>query len=140
MNIVTVPREKLEWSLLALRLGVFIVLVMWALDKLVNPGHTAAVFKAFYAMPELSANISYLLGALQLAVVISFLVGFQKRWVTLAILLMHLGSTLVAIGLYFDPWSNLLFFAAWPMLAAIIALYLLRDFDTKYSLSKPTVD
>lgn len=133
---VSVPREKLEWSLLGLRLGVFLVFIMWTLDKFINPGHAAVVFKVFYSI-ELNSSVTYLLGILQLAVVIGFLVGFQKRWTTLIILLMHLGSTLSSMGKYFDPWSNLLFFAAWPMLAATVALYLLRDFDTKYSFDKP---
>ncbi|MEP0071170.1 MAG: hypothetical protein ABJE79_00575 [Marinomonas sp.] len=137
-NDVAVPREKLEWSLLGLRLGVFIVLLMWTLDKFVNPEHAAIVFKAFYSIPELSSGISYLMGGLQLALVLSFLIGLQKRWVTLVILIMHLSSTLVSFGRYMDPWgpSNLLFFAAWPMLAAIVMLYLLREFDNKFSISK----
>jgi hypothetical protein len=29
---------------------------------------------------------------------------------------------------------DLLFFAAWPMLAAFFALYLLRDFDTRWTV------
>ena len=43
-----------------------------------------------------------------------------------------------SFGRYLDPWTapNLLFFAAWPMLAAIFALYYLRDLDTKFSLEK----
>lgn len=135
-NNVAVPREKLEWSLLGLRLGVFIVLIIWTLDKFLNPAHTAAVMKFFYSIPELSSSVSYLMGGIQLALVISFVVGFQKRWVTLIILIMHLSSTLISFGRYLDPWggSNILFFAAWPMLAAIFALYLLRDFDKKFTL------
>jgi len=135
-NNVAVPREKLEWSLFGLRLGVFIVLVMWTLDKFFNPEHVAVIFKAFYSISGLSSGISYLLGSLQLILVLSFLIGFQKRWVTLIILVMHFASTFVSFGRYIDPWgpSNLLFFAAWPMLAAIFMLYLFREFDKKFSL------
>ncbi|MCV2401600.1 DoxX family membrane protein [Marinomonas sp. C2222] len=138
MSTVTVSREKLSWSLFGLRLGVFVVFLIWTLDKFVNPGHAAVVMKVFYSMPDVSANMAYLLGAAQLVLTISFLVGFQKRWVTLLILLMHLSSTLVSYGRYIDPWSgsNLLFFAAWPMLAATVALYLLREYDTKFTLAK----
>ncbi|MGR0278061.1 hypothetical protein ACUM5Y_03320 [Marinomonas dokdonensis] len=138
MSTVSISRSKLEWSLFGLRLGVFIVFLMWTLDKFVNPGHAAVVMKVFYSVPNLSENIAYLLGAAQLALVISFLIGFQKRWATLIILIMHLSSTLVSFGRYMDPWgpSNLLFFAAWPMLAATITLYLLREYDTKFSLGK----
>lgn len=136
-NLV-VSREKLEWSLFGLRVGVFVVLAMWTIDKFVNPDHAALVMKAFYSVPSLSSSVAYVLGSLQLILILSFLVGFQKRWVTMIILIMHLGSTLVSFGRYMDPWSgsNLLFFAAWPMLAAIVALYLLREFDQKFSISK----
>jgi hypothetical protein len=34
------------------------------------------------------------------------------------------------------PFDNLLFFAAWPMLAACITLYLLRDLDTLWAMQK----
>lgn len=135
-NTVNVPRAPLEWSLFGLRAGVFLVLIMWTLDKFFHPEHAAAVFQAFYSISDVSTTLSYVLGALQGIVVISFLIGFQKRWATLLLLLMHLGSTLSPMARYFDPFANLLFFAAWPMLAAIVTLYLLRDFDTKYSLNK----
>jgi len=54
-----------------------------------------------------------------------------------AILAMHTVSTLSAFHMYLDPWGpkNLLFFAAWPMLAAIYSLYILRDEDTLLSVS-----
>jgi hypothetical protein len=37
---------------------------------------------------------------------------------------------------YFSPWegANLLFFAAWPMLAAAWALWWLRDYDTLFTV------
>lgn len=138
MDTVSLPREKVEWSLFGLRLGVFIVLIMWTLDKFLNPGHTAAVFKFFYSVEGLSSTVAYVLGAIQLALVVSFLIGFKKRWATLIVLIIHLVSTLVSFGRYIDPWegSNLLFFAAWPMLGAVVALYLLREYDNKFSIGK----
>ena len=49
---------------------------------------------------------------------------------------MHTVSTLSSWRQYLDPFDNLLFFAAWPMLAACIALYLLRDHDNLLSINK----
>jgi hypothetical protein len=43
---------------------------------------------------------------------------------------LHTGSTLSSFSLYPDPFKNLLFFAAWPMLAACLFLYLLREYDS----------
>jgi putative oxidoreductase len=42
----------------------------------------------------------------------------------------HAISTVASYRQYLDPFANLLFFAAWPMLAACYTLYILRDFDT----------
>lgn len=129
-------RGRLQWSLLALRLGVFIVMFVWTLDKFINPGHSIKIFEKFYAISGLGESIAYALGALQLILILAFLAGLQKRLTYGLIFLLHGGSTLSAMGQYLDPFNNLLFFAAWPMWAACLALYLLRTEDTKFTLSK----
>ncbi|MEP1445053.1 MAG: hypothetical protein ABJK37_02905 [Paraglaciecola sp.] len=129
-------RGRLQWSLLALRLGVFIVMFVWTLDKFINPGHSIKIFEKFYAISGLGESIAYTLGALQLILVLAFLAGLQKRLTYGLIFLLHGGSTLSAMGQYLDPFNNLLFFAAWPMWAACFALYLLRTEDTKFTLGK----
>lgn len=53
----------------------------------------------------------------------------EKRYLS-TILVLHAGSTLSSFGKYLDPFNNLLFFTAWPMLAACFVLYLLKDYDT----------
>ena len=75
------------------------------------------------------------LALVEAAILIGFLVGFQKRYTYGAVLLFHAVSTLSSYRQYLDPWSNLLFFAAWPMLAACFTLYLLRDLDTRWTIS-----
>lgn len=129
-------RERLQWSLLALRLGVFIVMLMWTLDKFINPGHSIKIFEHFYAISGLGENIAYLMGALQLVLVFAFVAGLKKRFTYGLIFLLHGGSTLSAYAQYLDGFNNLLFFAAWPMWAACFALYLLRAQDTKITLGK----
>ncbi len=132
------PDSRTHLALLLLRAGVTIVMGMWALDKFINPEHTARVFETFYFISDLNATSSYVLGLIQGAIVILFAVGLYKRFSYGAVFLMHLISTLSTYERYFNPWegTNLLFFAAWPMLAAIAALYLLRDKDTMLSLGR----
>jgi len=51
------------------------------------------------------------------------------------VLLLHGVSTLSSFHQYrfpFENKTNLLFFAAWPMLAACFTLYYLRDLDTRW--------
>jgi putative oxidoreductase len=129
-------QSNLQWSLLFLRVGVFIVMFIWTLDKFVNPAHSIKVFNHFYKINGLNDIMAYGLGALQLILVIAFLLGIKKHLSYGLIFLMHAGSTLSAYALYIDAFNNLLFFAAWPMLAACATLYLLRDADTKFTLGK----
>jgi putative oxidoreductase len=129
-------QSNLQWSLLFLRVGVFIVMFIWTLDKFVNPAHSIKIFEHFYKINGLNDIMAYILGSLQLILVIAFLFGIKKRLSYGLIFLMHAGSTLSAYALYIDAFNNLLFFAAWPMLAACAALYLLRDADTKFTLGK----
>ncbi|BAP15086.1 MAG: hypothetical protein AOY29_01490 [Alcanivorax borkumensis] len=126
--------KKLALSLLLLRLGVFIVMLMWTLDKFINPAHTGKVFAKFYGLEGLDGSTLTVLACLQLIVILAFVAGALRRYSYGAILLMHAGSTLSSWQQYLDPFNHLLFFAAWPMLAACIALYLLRDQDTLLSI------
>ncbi|WP_339723937.1 hypothetical protein [uncultured Paraglaciecola sp.] len=127
-------QQKLQWSLFSLRLGVFIVMFVWTLDKFINPGHGSKILQHFYGVEGVGESMVYLFGALQLVLVLAFLAGIKKRISYGLVLLMHAGSTFSSYAKYFDAFNNLLFFAAWPMLAACLALYLLRDEDTKFTL------
>ena len=49
-------------------------------------------------------------------------------------LVLHAISTLSSYKMYLAAFDNLLFFAAWPMLAACIALFYLRDLDTRFTI------
>lgn len=127
--------NRILWSLFSLRLGVFIVMFAWTIDKLVNPGHAASVFENFYFIGSLGSEIMMLIGVIELVIILAFLAGLWKRYTYGFVLLLHSVST-------FSSWKqytidiNLLFFAAWPMLAACLALYLLRDMDRKFTLQK----
>lgn len=127
--------SKLRLCLFLLRLGVAIVFIMWTVDKFLNPAHTAAVFDKFYFVSSLSNAAAYIIGALQLIIVIAFIAGVAKSYSYLFILIMHFVSTIASYERYLDPWTspNLLFYAAFPMLAACFVLWFLRDEDTLFT-------
>ena len=129
-------RERIARALLALRLGVFIVMLMWTLDKFVNPGHASAVFENFYGLAGVGSAIMAAVGAAELLLVLAFAVGYRKRFSYGAVLILHGISTLSSYRQYLQPFDNLLFFAAWPMLAACFALYRLRDLDTRFAVER----
>lgn len=128
--------KRVALSLLLLRVGVFIVMFVWTLDKFVHPEHAAKVYGKFYLIQGLDPSIFSVIGAVELVIIVGFLIGFQKKWTYGIVLVLHAVSTLSAYQLYFSPFQNLLFFAAWPMLAACFALFYLRDMDRMWVVQK----
>ena len=128
--------QRIPLSLLFLRLGIFIVMLMWTLDKFFNPGHAGKVYAGFYGITIEGNTLMYVIGAVELVLVLAFVAGAFRRWTYGAVLILHGISTLSSWQQYINPFDNLLFFAAWPMLAACIALYLLRDLDTRWSVDE----
>lgn len=131
---MTTERDRIATALVLLRAGVFLVMLMWTLDKFVNVSHAARVFENFYGIAGLGRGVMAAIGAAELALVIAFGLGLWKRVTYGSILVLHGISTLSSYRQYFDPFNNLLFFAAWPMLAACAVLYLLRDLDTRCTI------
>ena len=122
--------RRLAWSLLGLRLSVFLVFLVWTIDKFVRPSHAVGVFADFYGIGG-TAGVIPVLAGIELLLLVAFVLGVARRFTYGAVLLLHAGSTLSSWAQYLAPFDgpNLLFFAAWPMLAACAALYALRDHD-----------
>jgi putative oxidoreductase len=129
--------KNLQLSLLLLRLSVFLVMFMWTIDKFINPAHASKVYESFYLIGGLDSVAFITLGGIEMIILIMFLIGYQKKFTYGAVLVFHTISTLSSFKIYLAPFDGpgLLFFAAWPMLAACIALFLLREYDTKMSVS-----
>lgn len=131
-------KTRLQLCLLFLRITVFLVMFMWTLDKFVNPAHAAAVYKSFYFIGGLGPLVMYVIGALEMILLFAFLFGIAKTWTYGLVLLFHAVSTFSSFKQYFLPFqgTNLLFFAAWPMLAACFTLFMLRKQDNLLVISK----
>lgn len=129
-------QNRLPISLLVMRLAVFLVMLVWTLDKILAPGHAAAVFESFYFLQGLGPSVMYVIGAIELMIITGFVLGVARRFTYGAVLLFHAVSTLASMPMYFNPAEGRLFYAAWPMLAACLALYLLREQDTLWTLSR----
>jgi hypothetical protein len=129
--------NRIRLTLLLLRVSVFVVMFMWTIDKWLRPEHAASIYDRFYGIGGLGAVVMGLLGGAEMLLLIAFLVGFAPRITYGLVLLLHAISTFSSYRQYLHPFdgSNLLFFAAWPMLAACFTLYWLRDLDTMWRLS-----
>lgn len=130
-------QKRIQISLLLLRIGVFVVMLFWTLDKFVQPEHAGKVYAGFYGLSGFGGTAFYIIGVLEMALIMAFVAGAWKRISYLLVLVIHAISTLSSYNQYFTPFDNLLFFAAWPMLAACITLYLLRDLDVLWTVKIP---
>ena len=130
--------QRTSLALLLMRISVFLVMFIWTLDKFLNPKHATAVYEGFYFINGLGAGMLYVIGAVEMAILIGFLFGIQKKWTYGAVFIFHAISTLSSFKQYLAPYDgpNILFFAAWPMLAVCFALFTLRNLDTRWVLGK----
>ncbi len=128
------PEDRIPLALAFLRVSVFLLMFMWTIDKFLNPEHAARVYANFYFLGGLGAAVMYVVGLVELVIIIGFVLGVQKSITYGTVLVLHGISTLSAFRQYLNPFDgpNLLFFAAWPALAACYALYVLRDLDTRW--------
>jgi hypothetical protein len=88
------PDDRISRALLLLRLSVFLVMLMWTMDKLLNPAHAAQVYTYFYGIGGLGPGVFYAIGAAELLLLLGFVVGFQKRFTCGAVLVLHASRTM----------------------------------------------
>jgi putative oxidoreductase len=128
--------RRIAIGLLVLRLTIFLVMLIWTIDKFVRPEHAGSVYEHFYFLPGFGATIVYAIGVAELLLLVGFVIGFASRVTYGLVFLLHAASTFSSFRQYLHPFegSNILFFAAWPMLGACFALFYLRDLDTLLSV------
>ena len=129
-------KSRLPLALFLMRISVFLVMFMWTLDKFVQPEHAAAIIANFYKLEGLGSGLLYAIAGIEMIIILGFVAGFQKKWTYGFVLIVHGISTLSSYKQYLAPFDSLLFFAAWPMLAACYAVFALRDEDTMFAISK----
>lgn len=128
---------RLKWGLFSLRATLSLFFGVWALEKFIKPETTIAIWKAFYFVPNLPVEAAYGIGAIQLAAVFCFFFGLFKYWSYGFFLVFHGIGTLTTWSRLVDPYtgSNHLFIAAIPVFGALLALFILRHDDTKFTIS-----
>ncbi len=128
---MTTETSRLAASLLLLRLTLGVFFLQWGIEKFVVPATTTAIFRNFYGL-SVDGSLPMLLGAGQVVLALALLAGFVPRITYGLVALLHLVTVIVSIPRILSPWnpvSNHLFIAGVPILAAFVALYLLRDHD-----------
>jgi len=129
--------NKLAPALLVMRLTIAAFLLVWVADKFFVPEHAQRVFESFYATSP-SSGMLLAAALVQLIIVLAFAAGAFKTYSYGIVLLMHAVSNLVSWKMLINPLAvpNILFWAGIPVLGAMIALFMLREHDTLFAVSK----
>ena len=135
MTGATPASDALRLPLLLIRLSATAFFLVWSLEKILMPEKQQGVFEAFYGGAQ-PTEVIFVLGVLQTLIVLAFAAGAFKTWTYGALLVMHTVSTLSTTARLLDPYEGLnhLFWAAVPTPAALLALFILRRYDTLWSL------
>ena len=130
--------HRLPLVLLSLRFSIFVVMLAWTIDKFARPAHAIGVYEKFYGIDSVNRLGMYSLAVAELLLLFAFVLGIKRHLCYGLVLALHAVSTFSSWRQYLDPFTgnNLLFFAAWPMLAACLTLYLMRDQDTLLTLRR----
>lgn len=123
--------RRLEWSLLAMRIGVGAVFLVWTIDRLTNYAHNSGMMAHYYGV-SIPPLVLTAMGIAELVVVLAFLMGVKKTWSYGIILALHTVTTIISSHRLLPPYEihQLLYFGSLPMLGACIGLFLLREKDT----------
>ena len=124
--------DRAPQGLLILRLTLALFFAQWSIEKFIHPEAAASIFAHFYGL-QISALISYVFGAIELALTIGLLLGVARMIALGGLIIIHGASVLVSWYQLLHPWAavpNHLFVASIPVLGALMALFLLRDRDT----------
>lgn len=125
---------RIRLCLFTMRLSIFVVMLAWTLDKIIRPDHAGMVFQDYYFLPEPGSSLLMLIGVAEIILLVLFVSGVCKPLTYGLILLFHTVSTIAPVYQYAS--GQLLFYAAFPMWAGCLTLFLLRDLDTLFTFQK----
>ncbi|TVP54561.1 MAG: hypothetical protein EA351_12835 [Gemmatimonadales bacterium] len=121
------------FSLLALRISIALLVLLWGIDKIVDPDHAVRVSDNFYfgllSVPALLA----VLGGAQIVVAVMAMIGSFRKIIDPIILLINLGSLASVWRSIIDPWgwvldgTNVLFFPSLIVAAGCLVLIAFQD-------------
>lgn len=122
-------------ALLFLRISIGALMLVWGLDKLVNPDHGVRVAERFYLGVLSMRSAMPVLGGLQILLGLLVVAGALRRYVY-PVLAVVTGLTLLGVWRsIIDPWgwmlegTNALFFPSLTVFAGVLVLMALRDVD-----------
>jgi len=124
------------FAFLLLRISVALLIILWGIDKIVDPAHGLAVSDRFYGGLLSLPALMPVFGVAQILVGGLALVGLFRRIVDPLVLLLNTASMVGVWRSILDPWgwymegTNVLFFPSLIVFAASLVLVLNREGET----------
>ncbi len=130
-------KSKLEAALLILRLSIGAFLAVWASLKFLRPEWMVNVFRGVYGQEWVTQDMAFIIGGLQALIVIAFVIGFYRTFTYGFVTLMHATGVVGSIPnlINFTKYPSNLLWTSVATLGALVALFILRDFDNLWSVS-----
>lgn len=139
-------RKTLGRALFFCRLAVFVIFMVWVYSKIAWPEKGVERMQKFWLMPGFPAWGVTAFAWAELVICIVFLFGFFKRWTTAFFVflgLMAVFTPRVMRGMskvfWDDSWHTILLYPGTCLLICTIVLYLLRDYDTTFSVRRNSI-
>ena len=122
--------RRLPQALAVLRITTGIFYLYWALEKFVRPDVNVRIWDYFYRI-SIPLDVSYVVGAVNTLLAVAMIVGFKRRLTYGYWLVFHTLSVASTYRELIHPYTsnNHLFLAGVPIIAIMVALYMLRDWD-----------
>jgi uncharacterized membrane protein YphA (DoxX/SURF4 family) len=127
--------DRRAYALLALRLSLGLLMLVWGSDKLVNPDHGVQVAETFYFGILSARAVMPVLGVLEVILGLVVMAGVARRY-AYPILAAVTGVTLIGVWRSIvDPWGwmieggNALFFPSIIIFSAVLVLMAVGDDD-----------
>lgn len=130
-------KRKLELALLILRVSIGAFLAVWASLKFLRPEWMVHVFRNSYGQAWVTQDLAFVVGTLQALIVLAFLIGFARTITYGFVTLMHATGVIASIPslMNFTKFPSNLLWTSVATLGALIALFILRDWDNLFSVS-----
>lgn len=122
--------QRLSLVLAILRITVGVFFLLWAVEKFVMPEVNASIWERFYRI-SIPLNLSYVIGTINVLMALALIAGFKRTLTYAYWTIFHSISVLSTWSYLIKPFGgpNHLFLAGVPIVAIMVALFLLRDWD-----------
>lgn len=128
-------KNRILLSLLLIRIGLGAFFIILSLEKIFSP-HTA-IERIFHIYGvNFGSSSMILVGAFELVLSLFFILGAYKNLTYFLLIIIETVSVIAWIYHAHDLLSSYSLVTSIPILFSLIALFLCRNFDTKFSLGK----